>query len=127
MTVEEKIHVFENSRLVSDNFTTEAVTAAYVEALAALRSRQERTNEPMTLDELRQMARDGGYVWCADTDGMHPGLLCYVECALDYGKEAHIWLLDNEGSAGRYNVGRMIECGAIFYRRKPEQEVQGSD
>ena len=36
LTLAEKIHTFENSHLVSDNFTQEALTAAYVEALAAL-------------------------------------------------------------------------------------------
>lgn len=40
MTLNEKIHVFENSRLVSEQFTQEAVTASYVEALAALRAQQ---------------------------------------------------------------------------------------
>lgn len=84
------------------------------------RARQEQLNEPLTLEELREM--DGEPVWCVDTDGMHPGLLCYVECVLDDGKEAHIWLLDHEGNVGRYNVRCMIECGAKFYRRKPEQE-----
>ena len=37
MTLEEAIHIFENSRLVSEYFTPEAMTAVYVMALAALR------------------------------------------------------------------------------------------
>ena len=37
MTREEAIHIFENSRLVSEYFTPEAMTATYVMALAALR------------------------------------------------------------------------------------------
>lgn len=49
MTIDEKIHVFENSRLVSYNFTSDAVTSAYVEALSALRAQQEaEKNEPLT-------------------------------------------------------------------------------
>lgn len=38
----EIIHIFENSRLVSDHFTPEAVTAAYVAALAALHAEADR-------------------------------------------------------------------------------------
>ena len=37
MTREEAIHIFENSRLVSEYFTPEAMTAVYVTALTALR------------------------------------------------------------------------------------------
>lgn len=37
MTREEAIHIFENSRLVSEYFTPEAMTAVYVTALSALR------------------------------------------------------------------------------------------
>ncbi len=62
MTAEEKVHVFECSKLVSDNFTQEAVTAAYVEALAALRAQAEAENKPLTLDELREIG--GEPVWC---------------------------------------------------------------
>lgn len=73
MTREEIIHIFENSRLVSEHFDSEAVTAAYIEGLAALREQDERDNriesdavknEPLTLDELRQM--DGEPVFLAD-------------------------------------------------------------
>lgn len=42
MTLDEIIHVFENSKLVSDNFSEQAVTAAYVEALAALYELREK-------------------------------------------------------------------------------------
>lgn len=42
MTREEIIHIFENSRLVSEHFDSEAVTAAYIEGLAALREQEER-------------------------------------------------------------------------------------
>ena len=37
MTREEAAHILEYSRIVSENFTQEAVTATYVMALAALR------------------------------------------------------------------------------------------
>ena len=62
MTREEIIHIFENSRLVSEHFDSEAVTAAYIEGLAALREQEERENpKPLTLDELRKMDAP---VWC---------------------------------------------------------------
>lgn len=36
MGIKEVIHIFENSRISSVNYTAEALTAAYVETLAAL-------------------------------------------------------------------------------------------
>lgn len=36
MTILEKLHVLRNSRLIAENFTEEAVTAAYVEAVVAM-------------------------------------------------------------------------------------------
>ena len=61
--LDELIHIFEGCKLVSDHFTPEAVTAAYVEALAALHARRAATeaNEPLMLEDLRGM--DGGPVW----------------------------------------------------------------
>ena len=40
MTLQEKIHIFENSKITADCFTSEALTATYVEALAALYDRE---------------------------------------------------------------------------------------
>ncbi len=42
ITGKEIIHIFEHSKLSSDCFTEDAVSAAYVNALAALREKQER-------------------------------------------------------------------------------------
>ena len=66
MTREEIIHIFENSRLVSEHFDIEAVTAAYIEGLAALREQEERRWIPVT-ERLpkcgeRVLATDGGFV-----------------------------------------------------------------
>lgn len=36
MTIKEVIHIFNNSRLLAENFTSEALTKVYVDALAAL-------------------------------------------------------------------------------------------
>ena len=90
------------------------------ESLAAIRVRPK--NQALALDELREMARLGKSTWCVDTDGTAQGLLCYVDCVFADGKDAHIWLLDIEGNAGRYNVRYMIEMGAKFYRDKPEEK-----
>lgn len=121
MTDKEAIERMERLAKGGTNFSEESNMACAI-ALAALREkRAAQQNDPLTLEELRGMAMDGGMAWCVDTDGVHPGLLCFVECVLDDKKEAHIWLLDEEGHAGRYNVRCMLECGAKFYRRPPEQ------
>lgn len=66
MTTAEIIHVYQNSRLQSDNYTPEAITAAYIAGLAALQGQAGRKNPaPLTKEELRQLARepDGTPVW----------------------------------------------------------------
>lgn len=66
MTTVECIHVFENSRLQSESFTPEAVTAAYVAGLEAMREKAERENPPLlTKEELQQLSKDpaGTPVW----------------------------------------------------------------
>ncbi len=61
------ISIFENSKLQSETFSLEQVTAAYVEALAALFEKQERENPaPLTPEQIRQMR--GKPVWCPDID-----------------------------------------------------------
>ena len=47
MTREEAAHILEYSRIVSENFTQEAVTATYVMALAALRGPTREQAEKM--------------------------------------------------------------------------------
>lgn len=66
MTTAECIHVFENSRLQSESFTPEAITAAYVAGLAALQEQAEQENpHPLTKEELQQLSGDpdGTPVW----------------------------------------------------------------
>lgn len=56
MTTAECIHVYQHSRLQSENFTPEAVTAAYVAGLAALQEKVEQENTaPLTTAEIKQM------------------------------------------------------------------------
>ena len=50
MTREEAIHIFENSRLVSEYFTPEAMTEVYVTALTALR--------PVSLEQVEKMKKE---------------------------------------------------------------------
>lgn len=42
LSLNECIHIFENCQLTTDNFESDAVTAAYVAALVSLREKQER-------------------------------------------------------------------------------------
>lgn len=58
LTTEEIIHVFENSRLESEYFATDAVTAAYVAGLDALRSQQEAEKYPLMLKEIVDLQKN---------------------------------------------------------------------
>lgn len=92
-------------------------------AVDALRAELQRINPcPLTLTKLRGMV--GGVVWCKDTDGIHPVLLCLHEHLLKEGKGIYMWALDVEGNAGRYDVECAMECGATFYRTKPEGSAE---
>lgn len=65
MTREEAAHILEYSRIVSENFTQEAVTATYVMAIAALRG--------PTREQVEKVWR-GGWIW--DTSGLYPKPVC---------------------------------------------------
>lgn len=78
-------------------------------------------NPPLTLEELREMGQSGLAVWCVDADGIAQGLLCMRENWSDSRITPHIWMLDDECNSGVYSVEYMLELGAKFYRRKPEE------
>lgn len=64
MTREEAAHILEYSRIVSENFTQEAVTATYVMALAALRGPTREQVEKMWRGEwmaLDECSNEGVY------------------------------------------------------------------
>ena len=109
MTIDEKIHIFENSRLVSEYFTEEAVTAAYVEALSALRAQQEaEKNEPLTEEKLSGMnglpVYDATFkMWCL-IKKMEPSYLGGIEPVY------------NDGSIRPDPL-----YGREYYRRPPEE------
>ena len=94
-------------------------------AISALRERIERSDpQPLTMEELRKVRE--GVLWCSDTDGINPGIVVWCEYVLEEGKGPHIWLTDNEGNCGKYEILSMAKCGAKFYCAKPqppEQEV----
>lgn len=70
MTTVECIHVYQHSCLQSENYTPEAVTAAYAAGLAALQEKAERENpNPLTLEELRGM--NGEPVWLVGVSSMN--------------------------------------------------------
>lgn len=79
---------------------------------AALRAQQEQPNEPLTLDELREM--EGEPVWAE----------CLIQGSLS------CWgYRDEDGVCGYCASFSDDDYGGYWlaYRRKPEQEVQGSD
>lgn len=78
-------------------------------------------NDPLTLEELQEMAWSQSPVWCSDTDGLHAGLMCIRDDWCAPGRTPHIWLLDEEGNSGVYSVKTLLKAGAVFYHRKPEE------
>jgi len=93
-------------------------TRLYPEEVAALVA---SPNDPLPLDELREMARTGLAVWCLDTDGINQGLLCMRKNWSDSLITPHVCFIDEEGNSGVYPVELMWKMGARFYHRKPEE------
>ena len=65
MTREEAAHILEYSRIVSENFTQEAVTATYVMALAALRGPTREQVEKVWRAHWNESTHMGGFVYCS--------------------------------------------------------------
>ena len=83
--------------------------------------RYEPPNEPLTLEELRQM--DGEPVWCVDGCGNE--CWCLVNCEdgfpCGYDNESGLWEGCFYGMAGDRKFGLHIN-GWLAYRRRPEEE-----
>ncbi len=110
MTREEAIHIYENSRLTSEYFTKEGLTAAYVAGLAALRAQQEaEKNEPLTLDELREMG--GEPVWVMCLYNKNRSGWCLVDSDGDVYNDCYSFYDDSYGEAW------------LAYRRKQEEDT----
>lgn len=119
MTTAESIHIYQNSRLQSESFTPEAVTAAYVAGLAALQEQAERENPaPLTTDELRQM--DEQPVWCV-SEGFSTWFIVQVgDEPLDESGDIPFWCYEP--------MGEILDCDSygkdwLAYRYR----IQGGD
>lgn len=84
-------------------------------------------NDPLTFDELQEMAWSQSPVWCSDIDGVHAGLLCIWDEWCTSERTPHIWVLDEEGHSGIYSIQILLKHGSRFYRRKPEKERKDTD
>lgn len=82
--------------------------------------RYEPPNEPLTLEELRQM--NGEPVWCVDGCGNE--CWCLVNCEdgfpCGYDNESGLWEGCFYGMAGDRKFGLHIN-GWLAYRRRPEE------
>lgn len=120
ITTAECIHVYQNSRLQSDSFTPEAMTAAYVAGLAALQEKQE-AEEPLALEDLKLM--DGKPVWIVEApDWGHWEL---SEDAQDYIQDRDpdfYGVTMPEDPAGRHGLHAL---GWLAYRKEPEVRSDG--
>lgn len=101
------------------------VMNAIERAITALREKLEREqNEPLTLEQLRQM--DGQPVWCQDNT-VGTGIIRLVEDWATEKMEVHIWTFDEEGNPRCTNVRIMLEFGARFYRHPLKTAMQGEE
>ena len=126
MTTAERIHVFENSRLQSESFTPEAVTAAYVAGLEAMREKAERENPaPLTPAEIQQMR--GRPVWCPEIEAYGIISIDRIGAWKDEPFLNGVWYRDKEETCGvdfSYNIE---ERELTLYPYKPPEKGGGGD
>lgn len=126
MTTAECIHVFENSRLQSESFTPEAVTAAYVAGLEAMREKAERENPaPLTPAEIQQMR--GRPVWCPEIEAYGIISIDRIGAWKDKPFLNGVWYQDKEETCGvdfSYNIE---ERELTIYPYKPPEKGGGGD
>ena len=117
LSTEECIHIYEYGQLKSKSFVPEAVNAAYVAGLAALYEKLEREkNDPLTLEELREM--DGEPVWVETSDIKKANRWAFV----DVGCEV-VRFFDTRCGVKCQVMGnhfRTYRKTWLAYRRKPE-------
>lgn len=121
MTTAECLHVYQHSRLRSESFTPEAVTAAYVSGLAALQEKAEREKPiPLTLAEVRQMR--GMPVWCPEAKSY--GIITMDKVGQWANKPflQFFWLRDKDDPCGVDCEWNIEERGLTLYRYKPPEE-----
>lgn len=116
MEIKEAIKTIEVAMAeVEWNYPMDYATA-FEMAIAALRAQQElEENEPLTLDELREIAESeaGAHIWVKDlVDG-------FVTAAIDVfpGKVVAVWTCTND-----YCIEEDYGKTWLAYRRKPKEE-----
>ena len=125
MTTAEIIHVYENSRLQAENFTPEAVTAAYIAGLAALQEKAERENPaPLTPAEIQQMR--GRPVWCPEIEAYGIISIDRIGHWKDKPFLAGVWYQDKEATCGVNFNYDVEERGLTLYPYKPQEKGGGS-
>lgn len=92
------------------------IAEAYGMALTALRIQQEaEKNEPLTLDDLREM--DGQPAWAEEPDGYkHYSRWCLVDCA--WKSKGLIYL---RSSPGQITIEAFIANGGKIYCHPPKE------
>jgi hypothetical protein len=124
MTTAESIHIYQNSRLQSESFTPEAVTAAYVAGLAALQEQAERENPaPLTLEQVKQMR--GKPVWCQEAGAY--GIITMDKIGQWANKPffQFFWLQDEDAPCGVDCEWNIEERGLTIYQYKPPEKGGG--
>lgn len=88
-------------------------------AIEAWNRRAQPANEPLTLEQLRKMDKERVFV-LLDDDVCIPSLVAYnTEDCDNEDEEDTVYLTNNLG--GRSTYEDILDMGAKFYRRKPEE------
>lgn len=125
MTTAEIIHVYENSRLQADNFTQEAITAAYVTGLAALQEKAERENPaPLDLEQVKQMR--GKPVWCPEIKAYGIIKIYKIGPWADKPFLKFFWIGNEDEPYGVDCEWDIEKRGLTIYPYKPKKEGGGS-
>lgn len=125
MTTAECIHVYQHSRLQADNFTPEAITAAYVVGLSALQEKAERENPaPLTPAEIQQMR--GRPVWCPEIEAYGIISIDRIGNWKDKPFLVGVWYQDKGATCGVNFNYDVEEQGLTLYPYKPPEEGESS-
>ena len=117
------VFIAESRQLVTDLIAALEAQAAQLAAVTAERHAATEANEPLTLEELREM--DGDPVWVVnDEEAVRttPGFEPLVLCALVEVCEESIFLTNNLGGRTEYAADVELEDDGVgVYRRPPER------
>ena len=77
-------------------------------------------NNPLTFEELQEMAKKQEPVWCDDGREVSAGILCWRSDWSSVPERAtNIWLVDHQSHCSIYLVMEFLAHGAKFYRNNP--------